>query len=130
MAKFILMSPNYIEILAEASADLSNGDYVSKENLRGFCIVDVLTGADFAMIVKADKVKALKAVGAISPGDNVYYDVSGGNVTTTETGNIMVGHCIEAAASADTTVMIEFDGSLDDIYQRMILAEARITALE
>lgn len=44
---------------------------------------------------------------AINPGDVVYWVAANGNVNKTAAGNTKAGVCVEAAAQADTTVLIE-----------------------
>lgn len=44
---------------------------------------------------------------AIAPGEKCYWDVADGNCNKTATDNTLVGIAVEAAASADTTVLVE-----------------------
>ena len=44
---------------------------------------------------------------AIAPGEKVYYVAGAGNCNKTSSGNTLVGIAVEAAASADTTVLVE-----------------------
>jgi predicted RecA/RadA family phage recombinase len=46
----------------------------------------------------------------ISLGDKVYWDVADNVVNKTASGNYLCGTCVKAAASADTTVEIMYDG--------------------
>jgi len=59
-----------------------------------------------------DKIVVAKTAGAaINVGDKVYLDSGTKSVSATQgTGDVAIGTCIEAAESADTTVMIDLDG--------------------
>ena len=55
----------------------------------------------------AGRVELLKAAPlAVAVGEVVYWDAAAGNITKTSAGNTMCGFCVEAAASADTTITI------------------------
>ncbi|WP_273505509.1 DUF2190 family protein [Fulvimarina manganoxydans] len=47
-----------------------------------------------------------KAAGAIAEGVKVYWSSANGNVTTTASGNKLIGHAIGARADADTTANV------------------------
>ena len=93
-----------------AGADVSKGDYATYNDVNGFYIADAEIGDTAILIVKADRVKAVKqAALAIDSGDVVYYDAAANEVDKTNT-NDLVGACIESALAADTHVLISFDG--------------------
>lgn len=51
-----------------------------------------------------------KATGAISAGALVYWDAVTGEVTTTDTGNVLIGAATEAAASGAATARVRLNG--------------------
>lgn len=111
--KFELLSGGYSEVKAVAGSVLAAGDFVSQEEIDGFALVDVASGDDYALIVKAEKAKVEKDAGtAWAAGDALYWDAAGENVTTVLTSNTLIGFAYEAAGSADVVGVMTFDGSL------------------
>lgn len=51
-----------------------------------------------------------KAAGAIAAGMRVYWSAGAGNVTTTASGNTLIGAATEAAADTATTVRVRLNG--------------------
>lgn len=60
----------------------------------------------------------------VSLGAVVYWDATNGCITTTSTGNTQCGFCIEAAAAADTTILIYLFPDLTNIAAADIAAGA------
>lgn len=110
MGVFEARSPDYVAIEITAGADLVAGQYLAESLLKGFTLVDILTGEKGVLIISCPKVKAVKAVGAIDPGDPIYYHASTSNVSKVSTSGVFVGYAVEAALSADTHVLIKFTG--------------------
>lgn len=110
--KFDLRSAEYNEIQAETdgSTTHSAGDIVQIEESAGFVLTDVAVSTKFSAIIRANKVRALKAAEAIDAGDDIYYDLSAGVVTKVTTANVKVGVALEDAALADADCLISFDG--------------------
>ena len=52
-----------------------------------------------------------KASGAITVGAKAYFDTTAKNVTTTATGNKLIGAAVGAAATGDATVRVRLDGT-------------------
>jgi predicted RecA/RadA family phage recombinase len=52
-----------------------------------------------------------KATGAISQGAKVYWDNTAKNVTTTASGNSLIGAAVSAALSGAATVRVRLNGS-------------------
>ncbi len=50
-----------------------------------------------------------KAAGAITIGVNVYWDDTAKNITTTSSGNTLVGKCWVGAAGGDATVSVKIN---------------------
>jgi predicted RecA/RadA family phage recombinase len=87
-------------------ADVAAGDVVVQGDLVGVAKLDI----------KANKLGALAVVGvfdfakaggvAYTVGTLLYWDDAANTVTTTSAGNKLLGKCVRAAASADTTVRV------------------------
>lgn len=102
---------NLLDYYNSGSA-LSCGDVVVVGTIVG--IVNTLQGigaSEWGTLVVAGHADFKKATGAISVGDSVYWDEHGnpvtgtagtGALTTTATGNVLVGFCETAAASGDS----------------------------
>lgn len=109
MAKILeLKSANYVEIQKLAAGDLVAGELVTLQEVNGFPMIDVLTGAQYALITKAEKVKVEKTAAAIVAGDAVYYVNATDNVAIA--GDILLGYAYEDAADVDSHIIIVFDG--------------------
>lgn len=52
-----------------------------------------------------------KATGEITQGAKVYWDNTAKNVTTTSSGNTLIGVATQAAASGDATARVRLNGS-------------------
>lgn len=69
-------------------------------------------GETVAFVYKADMILLPKVAGvAIALGGLVYYDATNLACTGTKSTNVVIGRALEAAAAADTTVLIELDGA-------------------
>ncbi|MBJ3774345.1 DUF2190 family protein [Acuticoccus mangrovi] len=51
-----------------------------------------------------------KAAGAVTAGAKVYWSTANGNVTTTASGNSLIGAAIAARQSGDATVKVRLNG--------------------
>lgn len=51
-----------------------------------------------------------KATGAITQGAKVYWDGAAKNVTTTATGNVLIGVAVSAVGSSATTARVRLNG--------------------
>lgn len=130
MAVFTLQSD--IALATKITADtpsggVTQGSFQSYNSINGFALVtapqslttigtagtyESTNEQEYTLIVKADKVLALKVTGAITQGQKVYYDSGEAKVGTGATGSTACGWCVKDAASADTTVLIKFDGEI------------------
>ena len=111
MAKSLdMQSAHYEQLKATAAADLPAGNLVTVNDAYVFPLVDVTSGEEYTGITKSEKVKAAKVVGAINPGQAIYWVNASNNVGAA--GDILIGHANEAALSADTHVSINFNGML------------------
>jgi hypothetical protein len=101
------------------------GDIVQRQDVVAFCLtagtstLDSTVFSEIALIYQAQQVRANKETGtgyAFISGDKVYYIVADAKVSPTHTGTIgvdyyYVGTCKKNASTADTTVLIKFDGT-------------------
>ena len=53
-----------------------------------------------------------KATGAVTQGAKIYWDNTNKNVTTTATGNTLIGAATVAAVSGDATVQVKLNGTV------------------
>lgn len=116
MAKiFEVISSRYKYIKHAPAGVVVAGAHAEVNDLDVFSLTDLAATEEGVWISGAPRVKAKKNEAlAINEGDKVYYDVADGNVNKDASGNHAVGHAVEAAATADTHVIIEFDGTLAD----------------
>lgn len=104
------MATNYVEegkVLqyTASGADIASGDLVNIGNLAGVAITDIADGETGAVQIYG--VFSLpKASGAISQGAKVYWDSANSNVTTTASGNTIIGVAATAHISGDTTANV------------------------
>lgn len=110
--KFDVQSPEYSEIAVTiAGSAVVDGEFATINDVNGFYIGAHEVGDLATLVVKARKVKVEKNTPeAWTPGDSVYWDATGENVTIVSTSNTLIGHVNEAAASADTEGYITFEG--------------------
>jgi predicted RecA/RadA family phage recombinase len=105
-----LASSDYEFITATAAAAKTAGTMETIEDVSGFPLVDVVSGDKYTLIIKASQVSGKKAVEAIDDGDKIYWDDSASVFTKVATDNALMGYAVEAAASADTHVLFNFNG--------------------
>lgn len=90
---------------------LSSGDgCLVGAGLFGVAMDDYGSGAQAVLATEGVFDLAKEAPLVISAGDFVYWDNSAKELDKTAT-NVQVGVCVEAAASADTTVRVKLFGS-------------------
>lgn len=104
---------NYIEkgttIDYVVSGDaVKSGQIVVVEKVIGVALTDGAVGETIAL--KTEGVFALpKATGAIEQGAAVYYDNSAKNITTTDSGNTLVGVAWAKAGSSDADIAVKIN---------------------
>ncbi len=102
------MATNYIQdgkILnyTPSGSSVVSGAVVVMGNIAGIALTDIADGATGA--VQISGVFSLpKASGAITLGAKLYWDSTNSNLTTTASGNTIIGVAASAQASGDTTV--------------------------
>lgn len=113
-----------IETASTPTGGVTKGDLIVTGTVLGFAATTATlsqTAANserdystlYGLVTKARTVLCDKAAGfTIAQNAAVYVDASDSTAKSGTTGNYKVGYATKAAASADTTVEIEFDGTL------------------
>ena len=108
---FETRSADYEEMTHTPGADVAKGEFVTLDDTHGFYMVATLSGKKATVIYKSKKTLVDKTTGqAWNIGDAVYWAAGTGKVTNVAGADILIGHAIAAAASADTDGYIHFDG--------------------
>jgi predicted RecA/RadA family phage recombinase len=79
----------------------------------GVYMTDADADEQVAFLTQADKIllpKAAVSPTAFSAGDKVYFDHADEELNESSSGNTLCGRAIEAAAAADTEVLVAFNG--------------------
>ncbi len=101
------MATNYVAdgnvLKHTAGADISSGDLVVMNTIAGVAVTDIANGEVGSVQISGIFTLA-KATGAISQGAKVYWNSSNSNVTTTASGNTLIGVAAAGAASGDATI--------------------------
>ncbi|MGR3464083.1 DUF2190 family protein [Limimaricola sp.] len=98
-------------ITVPAPAAVFSGQGVIVGALFGVAATDAVTGEDVA-ISTMGVFELPKASGAIAVGAKVYWIAADKTVTTTATGNTLIGAAIEAAATGAATVRVRLNGTV------------------
>lgn len=105
MAQNYVESGDVLDYTAGSGETITSGDLIIKGEIIGVALGSATEGVVVA--VKTKGVFTLpKATGAITLGAKVYWDATNGNVTTTASGNTLIGAAWAAQASGDTTVKV------------------------
>lgn len=103
------MATNYVQegkaLYYTSGADIKSGDFVLIGALGGVAKTDIANSKSGAVHVKG-VFSVAKASGAITQGAKLYWNSTNSNLTTTASGNTIVGVAAEAAASGDATVKL------------------------
>jgi predicted RecA/RadA family phage recombinase len=102
MQNFIQVG-DQLEVVAPAA--LASGEGVLIGALFGVATTAAAAGAPVVLRL-VGVVTQPKATGAIAAGAKVYWDATNKRVTTTATGNSVIGHAARAALSADALAYI------------------------
>lgn len=103
MAQNYIQDGNVIEITAAAT--ITSGAPVAVGAIAGVALGDAASGETVRVQLKG-VFNVSKASGAITLGAAVYLVAANGNVSTSASGNIFMGHAVAAAASGDATVPV------------------------
>lgn len=88
-----------------SGADVASGDFVLIGAIGGVAKTDIADGKTGAAHVSG-VFSVPKASGAVTQGAKLYWNSTNSNLTTTASGNTIVGVAAEAAASGDANVKI------------------------
>jgi len=104
MAKdFELLSAHYKSIEVVPGSDVVAGEYATSGSSNGFYLTDVTSGELGTLIVEAEIVKVVKtAAQTWAAGIALYVITATGVMTTSASGNTLLGVAQTAAESADT----------------------------
>jgi predicted RecA/RadA family phage recombinase len=89
-----------------SGADIATGDVVVQGDLVGVAKLEIKSGKLGALAVDGVFDFAKNTGVAYTVGQLLYWDDTANVVTTTATGNKLIGKVVRAAASADTTVRV------------------------
>jgi predicted RecA/RadA family phage recombinase len=104
LAQTYQCDPDHIDYTPSSAVGV--GDVVVVGDI--FCIADrpIPANVKGALAVEGAFILPKASGSAISAGATVYWDATNSVITTTASSNKRAGVCIEAAASADTTVKV------------------------
>lgn len=88
-----------------SGADVASGDFVVIGAIGAVAKTTIADGKTGAVHITG-VFSVAKASGAVTQGQKLYWNSSNSNLTTTASGNTLVGVAAEAAASGDATVKI------------------------
>lgn len=88
-----------------AGANIASGQFVLIGTIGGVAIGAIANGATGAVQIQG-VFSVPKASGAVTQGAKLYWDAANSNLTTTSSGNTIVGVAAAAAQSGDATVQI------------------------
>lgn len=105
MAQNYVESGDVLDYTAGSGETITSGDLIIKGDIIGVALGDAVEGEVVA--VKCGGVFTLpKATGAITLGAKVYWVAADSNVSTTASGNTLIGAAWGAQASGDATVKV------------------------
>lgn len=117
MALNHVMTGKHLDYTNAGSADIASGQFLLVGTLGAVALVDIPVGETGAVAVE-EVYSVPKATGAIAHGAKVYWAAAGdpvggtagsGAMTTTASGNTLVGVAAIAAASDDATVALKLN---------------------
>jgi predicted RecA/RadA family phage recombinase len=89
-----------------ASGAIAAGDVVVMSAIVGVALAAIADGAVGAVAVEGLFAVTKKSGDTFAQGEAVYWDTTPGEATSTSSGNTLMGHAAEAAASGDATVTV------------------------
>jgi predicted RecA/RadA family phage recombinase len=87
------------------SADVVSGQVITMGTIGGIAKTDIKQGKTGAVHI-CGVFSVAKATGAITQGQKLYWNSSNSNLTTTATGNTLLGVAAAPAVSADATAKL------------------------
>lgn len=92
-----------------AGSNISSGDLVVVGVRVGIAVADIASGAVGALEMEGVFEMPKLASDNIAQGALVYWDATPGEITTTASGNTLVGYAFEAAGAATTTCKVKIN---------------------
>lgn len=104
------MATNYVQEgkalnYTPSGADVASGDLVIIGTIAGVAKTDIADGKTGAVHI-CGVFSLAKASGAVTQGAKLYWSSANSNVTTTATGNTLIGVAAAAAASGDASIPV------------------------
>lgn len=104
------MATNYVQEgktldYTPSGADVASGDFVVIGTIGGVAKTTIADGKTGAVHISG-VFSIAKASGAVTQGAKLYWNSTNSNLTTTASGNTLVGVAAEAAASGDATAKL------------------------
>ena len=104
------VQPGNVVTLTAPAGGVRSGEGVLIGSLFGVAAYDAAEGAEFESSLVG--VYALpKGSGALAEGAKAYWDTTAKAVTATASGNRLIGACVRAAASGETSARVRLDGT-------------------
>lgn len=104
---------NYIQagvnLTAAAPYDVASGHGVKIGDLFGIAASDALSGADIDFVTQGVFDVAKVSANTFAVGAKVYWDDTAKNVTSTSSGNTLIGAAVAAAGDGDATVAVRLN---------------------
>ncbi len=104
------MATNYVQEgkalnYTPSGADVASGDLVILGTIAGVAKTDIADGKTGAVHI-CGVFSLAKASGAVTQGAKLYWSSANSNVTTTASGNTLIGVAAAAAASGDASIPV------------------------
>jgi len=90
-------------------SDVANGAVVVMSKLVGVALASIAAGVPGPVQISGVFELPKLAADAIAQGDEVYWDASPGEITTTSSGNTLAGKAVVAAGAATTTCKVKLN---------------------
>jgi len=104
------MATNYVQEgkalnYTPSGADVASGDLVIIGTIAGVAKTDIADGKTGAAHI-CGVFSIAKASGAVTQGEKLYWNSTNSNVTTSASGNTLIGVAAAAAASGDASIPV------------------------
>lgn len=96
-----------VNLTIPAPANTLSGEVVVIGDLRGIASINAAEGADLVLVTEGVFELPKVAANAFTVGAKVYYDSTAKLVTTTATGNTLIGVAVTAAAASTGSVNVK-----------------------
>jgi predicted RecA/RadA family phage recombinase len=96
-----------VNLTVPAPANTLSGEVVVIGDLHGVASINAAEGADLVFVTEGVFELPKVAANAFTVGAKVYYDSAAKLVTTTASGNTLIGAAVEAAIATTATVKVK-----------------------